>query len=393
MPEMHAYSKRRKRKSKKEPLAAVLFPRRGDSAAEVSRKVVFMVSILVLIAATVLLLDFYVFGFFGFFNDEPQNDNDTQSVVVDHGNTQTGTITLPRDPDANGGEVVELQILEKYREFFEANNEFIGYLSLGEHINYPVVWRKHDNDFYLKHNFDGTRTDRGAIFADGWNEFTHPTTADSGRPDNIILHGHNMRQPVRFNPLRQYTRRDTGFEFLQENHVIQFDTLFEAGTYVIFAVAQANIHDSLGEVFPFWQRSDFETSDEFHEYVVELLDRSRFHTDVDLRFGDELLTLSTCDQDMFNPGVRIVVAARRLRPGESINTNPEEFVNLTIPNSRGQRGRDESGFMQYKMFESFYRELNANIGWVGRHTRRWETSRVEGLDAFLARNPQFMDAP
>jgi sortase B len=388
-----AYARRRRRTKKKNGFVAVIVPKSGDSAAELVRKSVLIVSITALVASAVLLVDYYHFGYFGLFGSGDESFTANPHLRdVDRSNTATGTLSIiPSNlHGGNGGgyvsEPIQVEILEKYREFFEANDEFVGYLSLDPHINYPVVWRKHDNDFYLNHNFDRVRNANGTVFADGWGTFSHPTTVSTGRPDNIVIHGHNLRANALFHPLRNYVRRDTGFEFLSENHVVQFDTLFEHGTYKIFAVAQINVIESLGEVFPFWTKSHFNSEDDFFEYVIEMLDRSQFHTDVDLKYGDELLTLITCDFSMFNPGLRIVVVARRLRDGETADMNTDAFVNLRGENN----GRNENGFMQYKMFESYYRMINSNNGWVGRHSRNWDTSRVSGLDEFFMRHPRFL---
>ncbi|MCL1880752.1 MAG: class B sortase [Oscillospiraceae bacterium] len=375
---------------------AGFFPRKGDSAGEFIRKIVLIASILLLVATTLVVLDFYVFGnFLGFF-EEDVTENPIL-VDFDRNDNSIGTITLPENDPLNPGVAVEVPILDVYREFWESNDEFVGFLSLGDdddpYIHYPVVWRRYDNEFYLNHNFDRVPTRNGTLFTDGWGIFTapNPITGESGRPDNVVVHGHNIRVRALFHSLRHYVNRDNGFQFLQDNPIIQFDTLFERGTYKIFAVAQMPVLDHLvaegsRELFPFWRKSHFETSDDFYEYVVELLDRSRFHTDVDLRYGDELLTLATCDASMFGEGVRIVVVARRVREGESYEMNVDEFVNLRAENS----GRTSDGFVKYKMFDSYYRNLNGRNGWVGRHSRNWDTSRVEGLDDFLRRNPYFV---
>jgi len=378
MPQLD-YQKRRRR------------PRLGGVLAvkvELVRKIVFAVSSVVLVCTTVLLLDYYVLGCFGFFDN---------STTIDWGvnfeNTDVGVIewVVPATGVNANGEtppvVVSVEILEKYRELFEANKEFVGFLSVNEHINYPVVWREYDNDFYLNHNFELAPMERGTVFADGWGRWSYPDPASGqrGRPDNVILHGHDLRVRALFAPLKDYVHGRRAFDFLKANSLIRFDTLFEEGQYKVFAVAQMPAEEYLGEVFPYWQWSEFVSDDAFYEYVVEMLDRSRFHTDVDLRPGDEILTLSTCDPTMFSGNVRIVISARRVREGESVEMNTDEFVDLlTIT-----RGRNENGFLRFMMFDHYYRAFNNRASWVGRHSRNWDTSRVEGLDGFLARHSNF----
>ena len=64
------------------------------------------------------------------------------------------------------------------------------------------------------------------------------------------------------------------------------------------------------------------------DYIAECLDRSYFYTGVDLQYGDEILTLSTCDFSMFSD-MRLVVMARKVREDESLSMNPEEFIDNT----------------------------------------------------------------
>jgi hypothetical protein len=126
-----------------------------------------------------------------------------------------------------------------------------------------------------------------------------------------------------------------------------------------------------GKYFDYWRRVYFPTKDDFYEYVVESLDRSHYHTGVDLQYGDELLTLSTCDFSMLSD-IRLVIVARRVRPGEEIDIDPETFIN-----NRENDGRTPDGFMKYKMFDAFYRMSNRNKGWA---RRQWDISWVEGLN-------------
>lgn len=387
MPQMPSYSRRRD--SHEQP--QTFFPRRGDSASEIARKIVFMVSSIVLVVVVFILLDYYVFHYFGFF-DRDSGPAAPELRQVDMQDTRTNTIQLP--PAAPGEEVVEVSVLERYLKFYEANNDFVGYVTMGDEISEPVTWLEQDNDFYLNHNFDKIAVQRGMIYADGWGRYGAPSPDNRGRPDNVILHGHNLKSEVLFHALRGFVKNDdSAFEFLKENPLIQFDTLFEEGFYKIFAVGQINVDELRGEVYDYWRKNYFSTEDEFYQYVVEMLDRSRFHTDVDLQYGDELITLSTCCQDLFNPSVRIFVVARRIREGESILVDTDKFEDLTVPNTKGRRGRDEDGWMNYMMFDAYYRSHNGYNGWRGRDRRKWDTGRIDGVDAFFTRHPSYLGFP
>jgi sortase B len=288
----------------------------------------------------------------------------------------------PNQTNAPGEpEIVEPPpMLNRYVELFEKNDHMVGYISIDPYINYPVLQPQDDMpaDYYLNHNFERRRTSNGTIFACKFNEFS-----PFGRPDNTIIHGHNLQTKNMFEPLLNYRHRNdaTAFQFLKDNHIIRFDTLFEPGLYKIFSVFQTTINDRHGEFFPYQRQRSFPTEDDFFEYVTEVLDRSRYHTPVDLRYGDELLTLSTCDFSIGEADMRLVIVARRVRFDEIARMDTDKFINLRDNNtSRSRAGRTDDGHMRYKMFEGWYNRSNSGRGWAG---REWDTSRVEGLCDWL----------
>jgi sortase B len=297
---------------------------------------------------------------------------------------EIGVIIWTRPPGATGvpgsdNDSVEVEILEKYRELWEKNNDFVGFLSISPYIDYPVVQAQGDKpvDYYLNHDFNGRRTENGTIFACKFGEFT-----PFSRPHNTVIHGHNLITRNNFQPLMNYVQGNEAraFLFLQNNPLIRFDTLYEPGIYKIISVFQTNIYERDGEYYPYYRQRNFENRDHFFEYVTEVLDRSRYHTGVDLRYGDELLTLSTCDFSI-SGDIRLVIVARRVRWDEVADMNPHTFINLreTTGGSR-TAGRNSDGLMRYKMFESWYNSSNGGRGWAG---REWDTSRVEGLCDWL----------
>ena len=375
MPQMdirskYTYGQKRKKKKKESLTTAIvsgLLPWKGDTAGDAIRKVVFLVSVIALTAASILILNHYL-GSHG--------DAEADYWDVDHSNTNTATISMTCNSNLESNGEIQVEILDRYREYYEDNAEFVGFISIDPWINYPVAQSKGDTpyDYYLNHNFYKAPTSNGTVFADKAGQLIVPTQTNNGRPHNVILHGHNLLTRNLFQPLIRYRE---SFDFLKEHPVITFDTLFEPGQYKIFSVFQTNIYDTHGEFYDYLAYSYFDDKDEFYEFVTETLDRSRYQTDVDIRYGDELLTLSTCDFSMFS-NIRLVIVARRIRSDESPFMNTESFVNLREDNSR-----TADGFMKYKMFDAYYKAYNGSRGWAG---RSWDTSRVEGVTDWLRNN-------
>lgn len=115
-----------------------------------------------------------------------------------------------------------------------------------------------------------------------------------------------------------------------EHPVIQFDTIYEKGLYKIFAMMQVNVEKADGEVFYYTAAYTFKNKKEFIDYYAKVLDRSFIYTpQVDLKYGDEVIALSTCDFPFGkSKNIRYVLFARRVREGE----DPTVDVSKTIIN-------------------------------------------------------------
>jgi sortase B len=204
-------------------------------------------------------------------------------------------------------------MLPEYVDWWERNNDMVGWLYVGDLISEPVL-QADDNDFYLDHNFDKEPRFSGAIAADYKNTFDGYNLSD-----NTLLYGHNMKDGRFFKPLERYYTRafyNSDLSFYKENPVVQFNSLFQEMEWKVFGVVLYSTQPSVGEVVRFWEYIDFDGEDEFHDYILEIMDRSVIFTDVDIEYGDKILSLMTC---WYPDGLdcRIVVHARQVRPGES----------------------------------------------------------------------------
>ncbi len=228
-------------------------------------------------------------------------------------------------------------IQDSFAELYETNNDIVGWIRIGSTddpvIDYPVV-QAEDNDYYLTHNVFKDKVERGAIFADFRNNF------DKGLlSGNTVLYGHNMWYGDKMfaNLTRYYEDSDSNdnLRFYKENPTVTFNTLYENAEWKVFACALFNTQEEKGEVYPYNQILDFADADEFNSFITDIMDRSVLCTDVDLTYGDSILTLSTFYYP-FGPDTdtRVAVFARKVRPGESSevdvskasrNPNPLKF--------------------------------------------------------------------
>ena len=254
--------------------------------------------------------------------------------------------------------------MSTYEEQYEQNNDLIGWITIdGTPIDYPVV-QAEDNFYYLDKDINHEYTKNGSIFADYQCEFTSRT-----RPANIILYGHNMRTGPSFAKLTTYYPWYTGTASLQQyltSPIVKFDTIWEEGTYKIFGAMFVNTKEEHGEVFKYYKQRKITSEEEFYTYIAKIMDRSVFYTDVDLEYGDEILTLSTCYYPVGQIDTRFVVFARRVRDGES-----EE-----VDTSKATINYDPL------YFDYYYQVMGGK--WGG---RKWDTTKVKGFDEYLASHP------
>ena len=103
-------------------------------------------------------------------------------------------------------------------------------------------------------------------------------------------------------------------EFLQENSIITFNTLYENGLYVPFAVFDMSATPG-DQNYVDMRVFNFESDEDFLNFAFEAKDRSIFDIPVDVERGDHILSLVTCSYDDDNG--RLIVMSRSLREGET----------------------------------------------------------------------------
>ena len=197
-----------------------------------------------------------------------------------------------------------LSVSSVFDELQEQNRDIVAWLSIEGELDEPVVQR--NNEFYLTHNALQQESVTGALFLDENCDLIHV-------PTQMVIHGHNMKEGAMFGMLKKYKVK--GAEFYREHAFIDFNTLYENGRYVIFAVAEVDIRAGQPHYLPFWHYSRFDSVEAFNSYVETARACSLYHCTVDVQTGDRLLTLSTCTGTDDN--LRLVVMARKLREGEN----------------------------------------------------------------------------
>ena len=163
-----------------------------------------------------------------------------------------------------------------------------------------------DNEYYLTHNALKQKSVTGALFLD--------ETCDLETvPSHMVIHGHNMKEGAMFGSLKKYKVKDVSY--YHEHPFIDFNTLYENGRYVIFAVGEVDIRSGKPDYLPFWLYSRFSSISAFNDFVERARLISHYRSNVDVQPGDRLLTLSTCTGTDENK--RLIIMARKIREGEN----------------------------------------------------------------------------
>ena len=204
------------------------------------------------------------------------------------------------------------------------NSDIVGWINItNTNISQPVV-QAADNEYYLKHSPYKAYSNHGALFMDFRNNFGEDEAAQS---DNIIIYGHYT--DAMFKALHNYKNI---YSFYEENPVIELSSLYENYLYKIYAFGV--VYGVQGTDFEFWNYVDFPMHEElsaeedFNHYLHKVEEKTLIRTNVDVKFGDKLLTLSTCNSATGGEQYRFVIFARRLREGERVYEGTKDSVRL-----------------------------------------------------------------
>ena len=276
-----------------------LLPWKGDKAGEIIRKLVFIVSLLALIASSL-----YMIGYF--------RESDAQNDIVESVREIYKEEITEKDDDG---------VFLSFEDVIKKNSDTKAWLTIGgTSVNNPVVLGK-DNNFYLKHNFLKEKSRYGTLYFDAASRITA-----EGVSQNLVIYGHEMKDGSMFGTLKRYKN----VNFYKQNPTLKMRTLYDDATYKIFSIFITNASPEQDNGFVFEYRTpDFLSQYNFLAFVSQLKERSIINTGVDVEEHDQIVTLSTCTGEFAD--ARLVIVARRVREGESakvdlkkvsVNPNP-----------------------------------------------------------------------
>lgn len=319
-------SKKKKKSKKKKTLKQSLrelFPEKGDSKGECVRKIVFLISCTAIVVFGSIVGEYYIGNWL--------TQRAYEEVLVDYPEPviTKPPVTAPTEPE------ILLTPMPEAQRLLNINSEVAGVIDIpGTNVNYPVM-QSDDLEKYLNLTIMGKEARAGSLFLDYRNNFDRVVDGKlvAENSDIQVIYGHNMANGMMFGDLKNYKNYDY---YYGEHPVINLNSNYYCYTYKIFAFFILDAKDKTDTAFDCWNKFDFDNEEDFFNYVNEAKRRTLRTNDVDMKYGDKLLVLSTCNtifgQD--GPG-RFIVMARLVREGEDPyegTQNSQANPNIKWPN-------------------------------------------------------------
>ena len=182
------------------------------------------------------------------------------------------------------------------KELYELNNDFIGWLKINDtNISYPVMQTDNNRkDYYLRKNFYKEYSQLGTPYI---AEYCNVQTSD-----NVIIYGHHITNYQMFGELEKYKNKD----FYDNHKMINFNTIYGNADYEIIAVFKTVVYTG----FKYYEFINSNSQNEFDTFIKKCKELSFYETGKTAKYGDKLLTLSTCEYSAKNG--RLVIVAKKI---------------------------------------------------------------------------------
>ena len=194
----------------------------------------------------------------------------------------------------------------KIEELNNKNSDFKGWLSMeGTDIDHPI-FQCDDNSYYLSHSADNKKSEKGSLCFDYRNKIK-----ENEYDSNLIIYGNDNKDSSVFGNLKKL--RNIGF--FKQHSTLKLSLLDSTDTYKIYAVFVLNSkkEDDGGYIYNLY-RKNFLNETDFSNWIDEAKKRSVINSNVEVDYGDSILTLITGCDDFDD--ARLVVMAKKIDSSE-----------------------------------------------------------------------------
>ncbi len=214
-----------------------------------------------------------------------EENSEEPSEISDEASSEESDVSeeMSEESEESGEETSEYVYEDvNFAVYQKINKDIYAWIRIpGTPIDYPILNRKGDNEYYLKRNYYRYADTRGSIFTEDYNnrDFNDPVT---------LIYGHNMSSGSMFGSIQKtYTKKS----FMQSHKELQIILPDKTYTYEIFAaVPYSNIH--------LMYYYDFTNTYVFTEVMNDILSVRAMNAVVDktvkVNPDDHIVILSTC---------------------------------------------------------------------------------------------------
>lgn len=228
--------------------------------------------------------------------------------------------TAPETEPETEPEIIDPELLREidFKSLKEKNEDVVAWIYIPDTvINYPVLWRKDDNNYYLRRDIDKREGSYDGIFMDG-----------SDREDlaqrQILFYGHHMKNGTMFTKICDFKEE----EFFKEHRKVYLYTPDHA--YALRTMACLYTDSS-----PEKRKVDFADQLEFDAYVNEMTKRCSFR-EIPEGGVEQIFSFVTCSYE-FNDARTILYCYEVDSHG-----NPVRSTEAEEETSEAEKDKDSS---------------------------------------------------
>ncbi len=204
-------------------------------------------------------------------------------------------INPPEEKESDYWYYVKMPFYEvDFNSLLAKNQDTVAFIHMNNtNVNYPVV-QTTDNDYYLTHAYDHSNNEAGWVFMD-YRSTLNPLG------NNVILYGHGRLNKTVFGSLKNALT--PSWQNNKDNYVIWLSTPQENLLYQIFSIYTIQTEG-------YYLKQDFRSDQEKETWITTMKQRNIAPIDTSVSISDNVLTLSTCEN---NTGGRIVIHAKLIK--------------------------------------------------------------------------------
>lgn len=254
-----------------------------------SKKLIIYIFGYLLLSILIIISAIYIINFL-LLKEEAKNESKLLDTVEINNNEKENTEekrTKENDKlneQKNEIENIETERMIKVKELKKENEDVVGWLEIeNTSINYPVL-QGEDNEYYMTHNYKKQKSKNGSIFLNKDYDWNIPSS-------NLLIYGHNLNNGTMFQELLKYQNK----EFYMNHPIIRFTTEKEDAEYEIISVFKSRVYYKSEEnVFRYYYFINANTEEEYNKFVKDAKEASLYEIEETAKYGDQLITLSTC---------------------------------------------------------------------------------------------------